>query len=383
MADQSTGPWRTAATAGDFRAAIAAFFPPDASAATIETVPGGFSGSPVARVVLPCGVHWALKALPPAMDAVRASRLHRLMGHLRSRSLEWVPAVAELPGGGSVWQDDSGRNWEMLSWMPGWPRLQPTATERATAVAAVAALHVRAAGYPEQPAILAAAPSLRERIVRCRQLDPLSWRERLEQAAGGLAEAATSDRFSVARIVSGLAAASDVLARLGGPALSRAGFGEPQPERLIMVVRDLTADHLLFAEPGDASDDGLPRITGLIDFHATRLDTPACDLGRLLASWHDGLPPPEAVREAVACYCGGLAGHGLEPPDAQRLRRSVAWITATAVVLGLDNWLRWLVEERRQFTDWSAVAGRIERSGAALPAALQRLVELPARGLVG
>ncbi len=382
MVDQSTGSWRTVAAPDDLRGTIAAFFPPDASAAIIEPVPGGFSGSSVARVALPSGVHWALKALPPALDAAGAGRLHRFMGHLRSGSLEWVPAVAELPGGGSVWRDASGRNWEMLSWMHGSPRLEPGAAERDSALTAVAALHASAASFPDQPATVAEAPSLRERAVRCRRLDAHSWRERLEQAAsGGLARLAAIDRLAAERIESGLAVAADGLARQGVRALHRAGTWEPQPEQLITVVRDLTADHLLFAEPVRPSDRGLPRVTGLIDFHATRLDTPACDLGRLLASWHNGLPPPTAVQEAVACYRCGIAGHGLKPPNAIRMIRNVEWIAATAVVLGLDNWLRWIVEERRQFADWSLVAGRVERHAAALPAALQRLTELAVRPL--
>jgi len=377
MADQSSGLLKITANAEAFRTANAAFFPAEAARAACEAMPGGFSGSPVGRVVLPSGACWVVKALPVSLDAQRGRRLHRFMRHLRDGSLACVPEAAELVAGGTLFRDASGRLWEMLRWMPGRPRLQPTAGEKAAAVAVVAAAHARAESFPEQPAAVAAAPSVCERAERIRQLKASAWRERLDRKGRVGLQFVETQREHATRIASALAAAADVLAMQGASALLRAGHDPPGPEQLIMVVRDLTADHLLFAEPGDQMDAAVPRVSGLIDFHAARRDTIACDLGRLLASWQGGLPSPADVRETVEEYRRQCVARGRMPPDATVLGRNVEWIAATAVVLGLDNWLRWIVEDQRQFPNWSAVADRVERHAAALPAALARLAELP------
>lgn len=378
MADQSTGLLKITAAGEAFRMATAAFFPAEVRRATCAAMAGGFSGSPVWRVVLPSGACWVVKALPVSLDARRVRRLHQFMRHLRDGSLWWVPEVAEMAAGGTVFRDTSGRLWEMLRWMPGRPRLQPTAAEKDAAVSAVAAVHARAENFPEQPAAVAAAPSVRERAERIRQLKVSVWRELLDSVgAAGIVHFIQTDRAAAIRIASALSAAADVLAMQGGPGLLRGGLYKPGPEQLITVVRDLTADHLLFAERDDQMDAAVPKVSGLIDFHAARRDTPACDLGRLLSSWHCGLPSPEDVHELVEEYRQQCVARGRLPPDAAVLGRKVEWIAATAVVLGLDNWLRWIVEDPRQFPDWAAVADRVERHAAALPAALARLAELP------
>lgn len=381
MADQSTGSWENGATVHRFERAIAAFFPAEAGRAAIRAVPGGFSGSPVARVEA-AGEPWAVKLLPPSMDAARAGWLHRFMRHLRSGAIEAVPDLAERPGGGSMYRDDDGGLWEMLRWMPGSPRLQPTAAERAAAVDAVAAVHARAETFLETPAAVGLSPSRSERTTRCRQLAPDAWHQRL--ACEGTAEPKGTwpqiDPSAAARIRTALASAAECLASRGGPALHRAGALPQRPEPLVVVVRDLTADHLLFADSAGEKSGGPPVVSGLIDFHAARLDTPACDLGRLLASWHGGLPPPDAVREAVDGYCEKRASLGERTADPCMLWQSVEWIVTTAVVLGLDNWLRWVVEDRRQFPDWRAVATRIEQHLAVLPIAFERLANLSGLG---
>jgi len=378
MADQSTGHWTCGAATHRFEQAVAAFFPAEAGRAIMHAVPGGFSGSPVARVEA-AGEPWAVKALPSSMSAARAGWLHRFMRHLRGGGIDAVPDLAELPGGGSVYRDGDGGLWEMLRWMPGRSRLQPNAAERAVAVEAIAAVHAQAATFSEPPSVVGVPLSCVERATRCRQLAPDAWQRRLarERTAELTSMWRQIDPSAATRIRAALASAAECLAARGGPALHRAGDAAHRPERLTVVVRDLTADHLLFADSDTEGGGELPMVSGLIDFHAARLDTPACDLGRLLASWHGGLPPPDAVREAVDGYCEKRASLGKSPADPGVLGQTVEWIAATAVVLGLDNWLRWVAEDQRQFPDWCAVAARIEQHRAALPLALERLAKWP------
>ena len=59
----------------------------------------------------------------------------------------------------------------------------------------------------------------------------------------------------------------------------------------------------------------------------------------------------------------------------------VELLAATGVVLGLDNWFRWLLEEDRWFPDWDAVAERLEQHQTGLEEALGCLATSPATGL--
>lgn len=372
MADQSTGRWCGPAAPEGVSAAVAAFFPADAGRATIETAAGGLSGSAVARVLLPERGCWALKTLPPAMDRPRGRWLHRFLRHLHSGPLPFIPQVAQLGDGDDVWEDPQGRLWEVLSWMPGQPQHQPTAAEKAAAIAAVAAVHARAASFPEGPATWGMPASLKERAARCRQLEPASWRQRLRERGRPAGHGA--DRAAAERIETALTAAAERLEKEGAAPLRRMGASTPEPEWLLTVVRDLTAEHLLFAEVGSRSE---PRVSGLIDFHAARLDSPACDLGRLLASWCGGLPKPAEVRETVHAYAAASAACGGRSLDGSQLCERIGLMAATGVLLGLDNWVRWVVQEQRCFPNWAAVAGRLEWHVDALPAALCRLQQTP------
>ena len=135
------------------------------------------------------------------------------------------------------------------------------------------------------------------------------------------------------------------------------------------VVRDLWSDHVLFepAAPGT--------VAGIIDFHAAGSDTPATDLARLLGSWR-GLGTDSLVerwREPLARY------EQLRPLSTEE-RSLIDWLHASAVICGLDNWFRWLVEESRQFSDANRVAERVDWLLGDLPAAVAWLAGCSGRG---
>ena len=137
------------------------------------------------------------------------------------------------------------------------------------------------------------------------------------------------------------------------------------------VIRDIWSDHVLFdAEPRS-------RVAGIVDFHAAAIDTPATDLARLLGSWRSpggaaGLPLPDRWPEPLAAYD---RIRPLEDRDRQR----IGFLHAAAVLCGLDNWFRWIVEEGRDFAGWEAALGRIDQHLGELPDALEWL----ARGVPG
>ncbi len=383
MREQSTTAAAAPLTADPcFCEAIAFFFPGNATRAMIEPVPGGLSGSPVARVILATGSTWALKRLPASCDALRAVWLHRFLGHLRAAPLEWIPTVAAVRGE-SVCRDASGGLWEMLSWMPGRPQHKPDVAQRRAMIEAVAAVHARAATFAEQPAAEGVPPACRDRIEQCRRLQQEPWACRFGGVRFPGGESGATRR-ETPRLAHALATASRMLTGAGIDAVRRVAASQPAESPLMVVLRDLSADHLLLGDderPGvDASWDSTSlgsRVTGLIDFHAARFDSPACDLARLLASWHAGLPSRAAIDEAVAWYTERRCAEDFVAQDPQRLAALVDFLSATGVVLGLDNWFRWLLEEHRWFPDAGAVLARVEMHVAALEGALSRLRGVP------
>jgi Ser/Thr protein kinase RdoA (MazF antagonist) len=196
------------------------------------------------------------------------------------------------------------------------------------------------------------SPGVIRRREQARQLLAFPWRQR--RAAMGM----DADAAVVAR----LDEAIEVFDRAGGRrVLERVAAAEGEPLALQPVLRDVWSDHVLFADGGE-------RVSGFIDYHAAGIDSPATDLARLLGSWSlagDCREPAlvDAWRNAIEAY-------ERVRPLAPAERRLVPWLHATGVILGLDNWFRWTLEERRTFPDAGRVHERIGRLVVALGAAI-------------
>ncbi|HMP79390.1 MAG TPA: phosphotransferase, partial [Pirellulaceae bacterium] len=107
------------------------------------------------------------------------------------------------------------------------------------------------------------------------------------------------------------------------------------------VVRDLWHDHVLF--------DG-ESVSGLIDFHAMRVDTPLLDVARLVGSLKmDGEPPWNAALQVYSRF--------RELPNHADVWGR--WLHACGVALAIVNWIKWISVEKRCFQDWPAVVRRI------------------------
>jgi homoserine kinase type II len=144
-----------------------------------------------------------------------------------------------------------------------------------------------------------------------------------------------------------------------------AGFARWQPPPLPAqpVFRDVWADHVFF----DREQPAL--VTGFIDLHAAGVDTPVTDIARLLGSWTS--PWPGAGGWATRWEPAVAAYETLRPLSAAE-RKAVPLFHASAVVFGLDNWFRWVLEEGRSFPV-AAALGRVDWLLNGLPEALQAL----------
>lgn len=315
---------------------------------------GGFSGSPLFRVQAAGGTH-VLKAFPPETSAGRVCFVHAAVRHLRSGDVAEVPTVRLAADGESFVADALGQYWELQGFVVGEPSMGPTRGQIGAAMRVVARIHRVLATLAENPPDVGPSPGIARRIEQAQAMLLRPW---VRVVAGQEADASL-----VALICPILHRAAAILAARDGEAIVARVAQAPAPTvPRQTVLRDLWAPHVLYDTTGSTT------VAGIVDCHAMGLDTPATDLARLLGSW-----AVEAGFEAAAGWDAALDAYDQVRPLTVAERRLVPLLAASGVVFGLDNWFRWIFEQGRRFTDRAAVASRVERLAASLPAALDLL----------
>jgi len=318
----------------------------------------GFSGSQVFAVELPdISGRFVLKSFHAAASVEHARFVHRLVKHLRAEGLTQVPELVPAVDGDTIVTDPAGVLWELVRFMPGEAILCPTPTQAAAAATALARLHLAAARLPGKPVRTGLSPGVGRRIEQARQLRAISWQSRraiLPQAATGPRLADVAARFD---------AAITIFANCGGDAfIERLADVRPGGCLQQVVLRDVWCDHVLFA---DRSSD---QVTGIIDVHAAGIDTPVTDLARLLGSWH--APARNQQRSLCARWPEAMTAYDVERPLSSVDVGLISFFHTTAVVFGLDNWFRWILDEQRTFANPQQVLARIDSLVQELPDAL-------------
>ena len=356
-----------AAAASAVHTVLSQFFEPSRATQLEVSTPHtpGLSGSPVWLVHdTTTDERFVLKQVPADQPSELVGWRHGLVVHLHASAADLVgcpqPVMTALPGQTScptVLETAKAGRWQLLHWRPGTPIGQPTNPEVAAAAAAVARLHRVAARF--------AAP--------CPGQSGKGWAVRVSQLAALAADGwpvaqhppTTALQHTVAHVAE---QAGATFASSGGHDIAlRWATMQPPPLPAQPVFRDIWWGHLLFS----AATAGHRTVTGVIDFDAAGVDTPATDLARLLGSWqlHCGNPDmvlADAWPEAVAAY----AAIAQPPPTFWD------WVQRyhdTAVVCGLAQWCCWILAEARVFPHTASVTNRITALLRGLPAALQRL----------
>jgi Ser/Thr protein kinase RdoA (MazF antagonist) len=289
---------------------------------------GGFSGARLWR--FDSGLGPLVARLWPA-DGPGPEALGWVHGRLgRLADLGFVPVpLARLDG--STLAEMDGRSWEIAPWLAGSPDLSrpPSADRLRAAFAGLAAVHQRL-GFESSPGT---SPGLESRL-----------REAERLASSELDTLESLARRSSADPVSALALRWISLARDGLPALAARLRGRSsQVVRLQPVLRDARPDHFLFE--GD-------RLTGLVDFGAMGVESPAADLARLLGDWAGAWRPSMAA--ALEAYAQ------VRPiPDGEAALIDV--FADSAAWLGPARWARWHLVEHRRFDRVDAVRLGMER----------------------
>lgn len=296
----------------------------------MKPVAGGLSSSRVWRVVSTKGTH-CLKAWP--IDSGRILRLTDIHGKLRELQMNGVNYVPQVLSArdGTTWLQSSNFLWEVYTWMPG----QALGSSRdankllPAAISAIARIHDVWRRYTSY---LGASPGVSQRI------------QTLQQFCQSYSQHKSSQVLSPN--LSFLAGQTTKYFERHGRRLIGQLMNLMMPIPVHFAIRDLHSEHILFI------DD---RVSGIIDFGASKEDEPLLDLVRLLGSV---APLDRDLRyealDAYHCQRRNLAvGDCLngDPPEAQEndIRHRFALLDEASTLISALNWWQWLVVETRQF----------------------------------
>lgn len=302
---------------------------------------GGFSGAELWRIPATAG-DFVLRRWPDGqLNAGRLMFIHGMLRHAARRGAPPVP-VPVRSRAGATFVDYAGALWQLDPWLPGAAEVRrPPPVDRLTAACrALAGFHAAVVDFPAPERREGSSPAVMQRM----QL----WLEARHRGIEELQQALEVE-LNADSAVAQLRRRGQEFLQLFASARSRleAAFGATIDSVVPLqpVIRDVTADHVLFT--GD-------EVSGLIDFGSSAVDTPAVDLARLIGSF---VGDDAALRDAaLAAY--ETSGHGRSLTTCER--QLVVWLDTTGVWLSPYRWLRWIFVERRQFADEQAVVQRFD-----------------------
>jgi Ser/Thr protein kinase RdoA (MazF antagonist) len=294
---------------------------------------GGMSGAQFWRLTAPRG-ELALRRWPTEHPAPQRLRfIHAVLAHAESRGITCLPLPITTRKGQSF-VEHAGHLWEIAPWMPGRADYEraPSDAKLCAAMTNLAQIHLALADFPIDATRQAAGapPSVMRRLARLRELSSGG----LQQLSGAVTDHHWSDLAPLARQFL-------ALLTVGMPhAIAQL---EPLAQVTVSLqpcLRDIWHDHVLFIGR---------KVTGMVDFGAIDIDTPACDIARLLVSlvgndqtgWQTGIAAYIAVR----------------PCSADELS-AISALDIGGTLLAGCNWIRWIYVEGRQFENPTQVINR-------------------------
>jgi Ser/Thr protein kinase RdoA (MazF antagonist) len=327
---------------------ILRLYPDDCHSLAIEPLApaDSFSGAGLWRVQSERGTLCLRRWPRRHPNQQRLEFIQAVLWHVDQEGFHRVPLPLETRHHhGYVWHES--HLWELTPWLPGAAnyRRQPTAAKLVAALEALGLFHQAASSFPLPETGPTVSPGLMERRDQMRRL--------LDGGLGTLRGALNSShgpefRHRADRLLTQFAA----IAPRFLPSLERAAGIQVvlQP-----CIRDVWHAHVLFE--GE-------RVSGIVDFGATRPENVATDVARLLGSlagdnpadWQQGLAAYQAVRRLT--------------DNEQTL---VTIFDRSSVLLGGLQWLEWIYVEGREFRDPAAVLSRLDEFAGRLESLEQSL----------
>jgi Ser/Thr protein kinase RdoA (MazF antagonist) len=264
--------------------------------------------------------------------------IHAVLAHAIGRGITFLPLPIRTTAGESF-VHQAGHLWELTPWMPGTANYEhsPSLEKLRAAMTALAQFHVALAdfslGRQAESLSVTHPPAIQRRLICLKQL-----------AAGGIDELSRAINDATWPQLAPLARQFVAILPRAVPRAI------PQLEPLVNVrlalqpcVRDIWHDHVLFT--GD-------KVTGIIDFGAVDIDTPATDIARLLGS---------LMGDDSAAWQTGLAAYSETRRLSENERVAAKALDISGTILAGCNWIRWVYIDGRHFESQKRVVNRFSR----------------------
>lgn len=307
-----------------------------------------FSGAGLWRVEHRASVYVLRRWPDPGGDGCRITQVSLFQQHLAAAGLPVASPLPLLEGDGALVftrireSRAEVATWTLSPWLPGVADYStfPRAAKLKAAFRTLADLHLAATSFPAAdaagPPRTARSPGLVKRADRLEALKSAEWAELHYHLTGA---PPTLDR--------GLAfEAMELIQRLLGRLWNESLRWADEPLPLQWVLRDVWHDHILF------EDD---RVTGVLDFGAAAVDSPAGDVARLLGS---------LVGDDADGWRAGIAAYTSRRPLSPIELEAVRYFDASGTLLAAFNWVHWLHRDPAALganVDLAAAANRLRR----------------------
>jgi homoserine kinase type II len=269
----------------------------------------------------------------------RLQFIHSVLDHVARRGLSFIPVPIRTATGESFLRH-AGHLWELAPWMPGTADYEraPSSAKLHAAMVALAQVHISTCNLPiaATQRVAGATPAISRRLSRLQELTHGGH----QQLARAIDETIWPELVPLARRF--LAALPVAVPR----ALAQLEPLEKLSFPLQLCLRDIWHDHVLFT--GN-------EVTGIVDFGAVDIDTPATDIARLLGS---------LARDDATAWQTSLTAYATVRPLTENELQAVTALDTSGTLLAGCNWIRWIYLESRQFDDRTQVMERFSRIAA-------------------
>jgi Ser/Thr protein kinase RdoA (MazF antagonist) len=264
------------------------------------------------------------------------------MKEVQVRGCELLPCPVAR-GDSASWIRHDSHYWELLTWVPGEPRLEtnPTRELLVNAAAALAQLHSCTETIPYSPLIMKGAV-LRD-VSRGIQDRARLARDWIEHDAAKVSKLLEQRVFP--QPILRLFKLQQAAFRKYGSFLTEIFQNAFRAhDRKLPVLRDVQPGHVIFN--GSV-------VAGFIDLSAARADSAMSDLARLLQRWR--FAESAWYADAVEAY------HRFRPLTSDERLVLEAYDVSARMLTGVQ-WLQWIVLEEREFANQTLVEQHWERA---------------------
>lgn len=288
---------------------------------------GGFSGSIIWKIETGNG-SYCLRCWPEQTDRKKLQWIHHVLQFVRAHGCPEVVAPIITKSGATIVHRE-GYCWELCDWVPGFASYDrdPNPQRLHSAIETLTRFHRASAQFHLD---FAHSSNLGKTIGRLNSFDKSV--AAIDKHGNLRATVLSGDDWHFFK-TSGRKLAAETLQQL-----------QPAGEAIFPVqpvIRDIRDEHLFFA--GD-------EVCGIIDFGAMQIDTVTCDLSRMLGSMigSDRVQLQQAVEQYCQFRC--LSDQEIKP---------IQPLIVAGSLIGVLNWLHWLVIENRKFDSIETVRARV------------------------